>query len=209
MKHIISSIALALVAFIGNAETEPWLNPEFYKEWTLPYHATFKSSNTVAKALDDSYQPESITLNGGWRFFWTKSPNNSPKGFEAVDFDDSNWDTITVPSNWELEGYGKPIYTNINYVFPANPPIVPTDDNPTGCYRRSFTIPTDWNEKNIILNFEGGTASMTVWVNGIYTGYIENSKGPAEFNITDKVTAGENIIACRVMRWSDGSYLEE
>lgn len=209
MKHLILSIALTLVAFIGNAATEPWLNPEFYKDGTLPYHASFKSSNTVAEALDDSYQPESITLNGGWRFFWTKSPNNSPKGFEAVDFDDSSWDIITVPSNWELEGYGKPIYTNINYVFPANPPIVPTDDNPTGCYRRSFTIPSDWNDKNIILNFEGGTASMTVWVNGIYTGYIENSKGPAEFNITDKVKAGENIIACRVMRWSDGSYLED
>lgn len=208
MKHLISLIAAAIVPFMTNA-TEPWINPELYKDGTIPYHATFKSSTTVAEALDDNYKPESINLNGTWRFHWTQSPIDAPKGFEAVDFDDSNWSSITVPSNWELNGYGKPIYTNIKYVFPANPPIVPTDDNPTGCYRRNFTIPADWDDKNVILNFEGGTASMTVWVNGIYTGYIENAKGPAEFNITDKIKPGNNVVACRVMRWSDGSYLED
>lgn len=209
MKHLISLIATAILPFMLNATTEPWLNPEHFKDGTIPYHATFKSSTTVAEALDDNYRPDIIDLNGSWRFHWTQSPVDAPKGFEAVDFDDSDWSTITVPSNWELKGYGKPIYTNIKYVFPANPPIVPTDDNPTGCYRRNFTIPADWSDKNVILNFEGGTASMTVWVNGIYTGYIENAKGPAEFNITDKIKPGDNIVACRVMRWSDGSYLED
>lgn len=209
MKYFATMLTLAAASSMLCAATEPWLSPEHYNEGTEPYHASFKSYPSVKKALNNDHQSSVISLDGEWRFYWTQSPDSSPLRFEAVDFDDSEWPTITVPSNWELKGYGKPIYTNITYVFPANPPIVPSDDNPTGCYRRDLTVPAEWNGKNIYLRFEGATASMSVWVNGIYAGYVQNAKGPAEFDITEKINPGRNTVACRVMRWSDGSYLED
>lgn len=209
MNRTISLLAAAASCAMIASAAVPWMDPEQYNEGTLPYHATFSSYPTVADALADSTPGSRLSLGGDWRFHWTQSPAGAPAGFEAVDYDDSGWDTIKVPSNWELMGYGKPIYTNIKYVFPANPPVVPDDDNPTGCYRRTFTVPAAWDGSDVILRFEGGTASMAVWVNGEYAGYIQNAKGPAEFDITDKLHDGENVVACRVMRWSDGSYLED
>lgn len=209
MKYFATLLTLAAASTVWCNATEPWLSPEHYNEGTTPYHASFKSYKSADDALNGNQQNSVISLDGEWRFYWTQSPDSSPMYFESVDFDDSGWPTITVPSNWELKGYGKPIYTNINYVFPANPPIVPSDDNPTGCYRRVFTVPAEWSDKDVFLHFEGATASMTVWVNGIYAGYVQNAKGPAEFDITDKIKPGDNIVACKVMRWSDGSYLED
>lgn len=210
MKHTIV-LATAICGSIAwcNAE-EPWLSPVHFNEGTTPYHASFHSYHSVEQALTaDNTASAAISLDGAWRFHWSQSPVGAPEGFETPDYDDSSWSTIEVPSNWELQGYGKPIYTNIKYVFPANPPIVPTDDNPTGCYRRDFTIPAEWDGKEVFLHFAGATASMTVWVNGQYAGYVQNAKGPAEFNITDKIVDGRNVVACKVMRWSDGSYLED
>lgn len=209
MKKTIAFIAAAMTPIVWSMAAEPWMSPGDFNEGTVPYHASFNSYPTVSEALRGGESPWSKSLDGEWRFHWTQSPAGAPVGFEAAGYDDSGWDFITVPSNWELHGYGKPIYTNIKYVFPANPPVVPSDDNPTGCYRRSFTVPSEWDGKSVFLRFEGATASMTVWVNGEYAGYVQNAKGPAEFNITDKVTAGDNVVACRVMRWSDGSYLED
>ncbi|MDE6199735.1 MAG: DUF4981 domain-containing protein [Muribaculaceae bacterium] len=210
MKHLITLLAAAIAPLQWCGASEPWLSPAHFNEGTTPYHASFKSYPSAEKAIsEDSDGMAVISLDGDWRFRWTQSPADAPEGFEKTGFDDSGWDTITVPSNWELQGYGKPIYTNIKYVFPANPPIVPSDDNPTGCYRRDFTIPAEWDGKSIFLHFAGATASMTVWVNGEYAGYVQNAKGPAEFNISDKVSPGKNTVACKVMRWSDGSYLED
>jgi len=209
MKKTTAIIAAVVSPLLWCAAAEPWMSPAHFNEGTVPYHASFKSYPTPDDALRGGDSPSTMSLDGEWRFHWSQSPDGAPAGFEAVDFDDSGWDTIAVPSNWELEGYGKPIYTNIKYVFPANPPVVPTDDNPTGCYRRSFSVPAEWGDRSVFLKFEGATASMSVWVNGIYAGYVQNAKGPAEFDITDKLTAGENTVACRVMRWSDGSYLED
>lgn len=207
MKHLTILLAAVTAPLTWCAASEPWLSPDHFNEGTVPYHASFKSCSAAKNAVDDETNVKS--LDGDWRFYWTQSPLDAPQGFEAFDFDDSRWNTISVPSNWELQGYGKPIYTNIKYVFPANPPIVPSDDNPTGCYRRDFTIPADWDGQNIFLHFAGATASMTVWVNGLYAGYVQNAKGPAEFNITDKIRQGRNVVACKVLRWSDGSYLED
>lgn len=209
MTRLITIVAATAVSTLISSADVPWMNPGHYKEGTVPYHATFKSYATEADALGKVGSDAVTSLDGEWRFQWTPTPAVAPQGFEAPDFDDSGWDTIAVPSNWELQGYGKPIYTNIKYVFPTNPPFVPEDDNPTGCYRRTFTAPADRDNCNVYLRFEGGTASMTVWVNGKYAGYIQNAKGPAEFDITDKLHDGENILACKVMRWSDGSYLED
>lgn len=210
MKHLITLLAAAIAPLQWCGALEPWLSPAHFNEGTTPYHASFKSYPSVEKAVSgDNAGATMISLDGDWRFHWTQSPADAPEGFEKTGFDDSGWDTITVPSNWELQGYGKPIYTNIKYVFPTNPPVVPSDDNPTGCYRRDFTIPAEWDGKSIFLHFAGATASMTVWVNGEYAGYVQNAKGPAEFNITEKVRPGKNTVACKVMRWSDGSYLED
>lgn len=208
MKKILSLLAAATVA-AGVSADVPWMNPEKYNEGTLPHHAVLKSYADVDAALKNVASTNVKSLDGDWKFNWVQSPADAPAGFEKPDYDDSAWAAIAVPSNWELQDYGKPIYTNIKYVFPANPPVVPEDDNPTGSYRRKFTVPKEWKGKDVILRFEGGTAGMTVWVNGQYAGYVQNAKGPAEFDITDKLVDGDNVIACRVMRWTDGSYLED
>lgn len=209
MKKTISLLAAMAAAFTVNAADVPWMNPLHYNEGTLPHHASFNRHANIKKALANDAQSNVMSLDGEWKFSWAAKPDDAPAGFEKADYDDSSWTTIAVPSNWELNGYGKPIYTNIKYVFPANPPYVPEDDNPTGSYRRKFAVPADWAGKDVILRFEGSTASMTVWINGEYAGYVQNAKGPAEFDITDKLVDGENVVACRVMRWSDGSYLED
>ena len=132
MKHLITLLAAAIAPLQWCGALEPWLSPAHFNEGTTPYHASFKSYTSVEKAVSsDNAGATMISLDGDWRFHWTQSPADAPEGFEATDFDDSGWDTITVPSNWELQGYGKPIYTNIKYVFPTNPPVVPSDDNPT------------------------------------------------------------------------------
>ena len=132
-----------------------------------------------------------------------------PEFFYRNDYDISDWDNITVPANWELEGYGVPIYTNIVYPFPLNPPFVDRDYNPVGSYKRTFTLPTDWEDKDIYIQFGGVRSAMYVWVNGEKVGYSEGSKTSAEFNITDYIQEGVNNLAVEVYRWSDASYTED
>ena len=121
----------------------------------------------------------------------------------------SDWGEIEVPSNWELEGHGIPIYTNIKYVFPNNPPFVGRDYNPVGSYRRFFELPEIWSEKEVYLHFGGVRSAMYIWVNGQFVGYNEGSKTPAEYRITEHLQAGQNTIAVQVYRWSDASYMED
>ena len=147
-------------------------------------------------------------LNGRWDFYYSNSPAEAPENFYALDFNADNWDTIEVPGHWQLQGFGKPHYTNVRYPFPADPPHVPSD-NPTGCYRRFFTIPKDWLSKTIVLRFEGVDSSFNVWVNGKKVGYSQVSRMPSEFDITDYVHEGENLISVKVYKWCDGSYIED
>lgn len=150
-----------------------------------------------------------ILLNGDWRFRYYKSPLLLPENFQVDDFDDSNWDSITVPSNWQMLGYGRPHYTSSVYPFPVDPPRVPSE-NPTGCYRRNFYIPNDWEEKRILLRFEGVDSAFDVWVNGNYIGYSKGSRLPSEFDISSFIKIGDNNSICVcVYQWSDGSYLED
>ncbi len=147
-------------------------------------------------------------LNGQWDFYYAPTPQEAPADFYNEDFDTSNWDRIKVPSNWQLEGYGRPHYTNIAYPIPVDPPHVPVE-NPTGCYRREFYIPEDWKDFRITLNFEGVDSAFHVWVNGRLAGYSQVSRMPSEFDITPLVKPGKNILAVRVYQWSDGTYLED
>ncbi|MDA3853745.1 MAG: DUF4981 domain-containing protein, partial [Bacteroidales bacterium] len=147
--------------------------------------------------------------NGTWKFNWVYKPAERPIDFYKTDFDVSAWNDIKVPSNWELEGYGTPIYTNIKYPFPKNPPFIDHKHNPVGSYRRNFVLPTQWEGRKVFLHFAAGTSAMYIWVNGEKVGYSQVTKSPAEFDITPYVKRGDNMIAIEVYRWSDGSYIED
>lgn len=147
-------------------------------------------------------------LNGLWKFDYQQAPAMVADGFEQPDFDDTAWEAIEVPSCWQMHGYGKPHYTNTVYPFPLDPPRVPTE-NPTGCYRRCFTLPATWQDRRIHLCFRGVDSAFYVWVNGQKIGFSKGSRLPAEFDITDAVQAGENLLAVEVLQWSDGTYMED
>ncbi|MBV7529451.1 glycoside hydrolase family 2 TIM barrel-domain containing protein [Chitinophaga sp. sic0106] len=190
------------------------------KEPTHVTYIPFPSKETAATTTDTGYaSPLYQSLNGPWKFNWVKHPDERPTDFYRPGFDDQHWKTIPVPANMEMQGYGTPIYTNITYPFRNDPPRVmgpvPGDwttarePNPVGSYRREFTIPEDWDGKEIFLHFDGVISAMYVWVNGKQVGYSENSFSPAEFNITPYIKRGKNTIAVEVYKYSDGSYLED
>ncbi len=150
-----------------------------------------------------------LLLNGVWKFNWVDHPAVRPKDFFRNGYDVSGWDDITVPGSWELQGYGVPIYTDVAYPFPNNEPFIPHDYNPVGSYKRSFVFPASWQGKEVFLHFGGVRSAFYVWVNGQKVGYSQDSKTPAEFNITSLVKPGKNQLAVEVYRFSDGSYLED
>ncbi len=150
-----------------------------------------------------------LSLNGEWKFFWSESPSTRPTAFYQSDYNDNEWDNITVPSVWEREGYGYPIYANVQYPFVAEPFQVPTGkQNHVGSYRKNFTVPEEWNGKRIFIEFGAASSSLTLWVNGERVGYAQGSRTAIEFDITDFVHIGDNLVAVQVTRWNDGSWLE-
>ncbi|ANH83692.1 beta-galactosidase [Niabella ginsenosidivorans] len=172
--------------------------------------ATAYSFASVKEALNGDREKSGryLSLNGLWDFSFALKPDDAPKDFYKQKV--QGWNKITVPSNWEMQGYDKPIYKSAVYPFrPVNPPLVPKDYNGTGCYQRSFTIPKDWKDKNITLHFGGVSSAYKVWINGKFLGYAEDSFLPSEFNITPYLKDGENIVSVWVIRWSDGSFLED
>ncbi|KAB2627403.1 beta-galactosidase [Pyrus ussuriensis x Pyrus communis] len=152
------------------------------------------------------------SLSGYWKFFLASSPKNVPLNFYDSAFHDIQWETLPVPSNWQMHGFDQPIYTNVVYPFPLDPPFVHVE-NPTGCYRTYFDIPKEWNGRRIFLHFEAVDSAFCAWVNGVPIGYSQDSRLPAEFEITDYCypfsTDKKNVLAVQVFRWSDGSYLED
>ena len=196
-----------------------WEDPTTIGINKLPGRATLYSYPDArsAQSMDREENPWYRSLNGEWAFHFSKNPAERPRNFYQNNFTKSNsWTTIPVPANWELEGHGTPIYTNWNYPFePVNPPYIPHDEsedphrsNPVGSYLKTFTLPTDWKDQRILLHFGGVSSAMYVWLNGELVGYSQDSRLPAEFDISDKVKSGENRLAVEVYRWSDGSYLE-
>ena len=163
--------------------------------------------NLQKKPIEES--PYYYSLNGKWKFYHVDKPADRPAGFERNDYDVSTWAEITVPGDWQRQGYDYPIYVNATYPFPANPPHAPQNFNPVGSYKYKFTVPATWGtDKNIIIHFGSINSAGYLWINGNYVGYSEDSKTPAEWDITKYLVPGENQLALQVFRWSDGSYLE-
>ncbi len=189
--------------------TEPWEDPLVSGINRDPSRATAYSYNTVKDALKgDRNISRMISLNGEWDFFFAMKPADAPIDFYKARV--TGWKKIEVPSNWEMKGYDKPIYKSAVYPFrPVNPPHVPRDYNGVGCYQRTFTIPSNWKGMNITLHFGGVSSAYKVWLNGKFLGYAEDSFLPSEFNITPYLQEGENILSVWVIRWSDGSFLED
>jgi len=184
-----------------------WENPQVAHINRLPGRAyTFPYPDEASAKAGAS--PWVQSLNGRWKFHYAETPAEAPQTFFEEGFDVSGWDSIPVPSNWQMQGYGRPHYTNVQYPFPVDPPRVPTE-NPTGSYRRDFYVPDDWADRQIFLRFEGVDSAFYVWVNGKMVGFSKGSRIPAEFDVTSLVRPGMNTIAVRVYQWSDGSYCED
>jgi beta-galactosidase len=217
-KAVVSVLTLLCVFYVSiNAQAPKWENPEWENPEIFQINreaptASFYRYKDVKTALEnESWEssPFYLSLKGRWNFKYAENVMARPVNFFEDDFDSSDWDKIPVPSNWELHGHGIPIYTNVIYPFPKNPPFIPHDQNPVGSYKRDFEIPENWEGKNIYLHFGGVSGATYVWVNGQKIGYNEGSKTPAEFNITKHLKEGKNSLAVQVLRWSDASYLED
>ena len=187
-----------------------WENPSVLGINRTRPHATYIPYQTVKCALKD--EPSSsrfyLLLNGKWKFKYSRNPYSRPIEFYREDYDISGWDDIMVPGNWELQGFGMPIYLDEEYPFRPDPPRVPHDWNPVGSYRRDFILPEGWEHRQVFVHFASVRSAMYLWVNGHQVGYGEGSRTPMEFNITKYIRRGVNTIAAEVYRWSDGSYLE-
>lgn len=210
---------------IERPRQEYWENQTIFEENKEKAHATLiPYPNEAALRADVSffYQPWHTpkstyykSLNGQWKFKWVKEPKIRPMDFYKTEFDVTSWDNIQVPSNWEMKGYGTPLYVNQDQPFKLQPPYIRAwsddpnwDPNPVGSYRRDFEIPNEWENKQIFINFGGIYGAAYIWVNGQYVGYTQGANNDHEFDLTSYVHKGKNMIAVQVIKWSDGSYLE-
>jgi beta-galactosidase len=188
-----------------------WENPAVVGRNKEAAHAALMPFPDRESAVggDSTTSPWFQSLNGTWRFRWSPNPATRPAEFFRPDFEVDSWDEIPVPSNWQLHGYGYPIYTNIRYAWgEPDPPHVPHFFNPVGSYRREFTIPEEWSGRQVFVHFAGVDSAFYFWINGQKVGYSQGSRTPAEFNITRFLKGGTNVLAAEVYRYSDGSYLE-
>jgi beta-galactosidase len=191
-------------------EGDAWEIPQITELNRDKSRATAYSFATEKDALlgNRDKTPRLLSLNGLWDFSFAIKPADAPKDFYKSRV--SDWKQLAVPSNWEMNGYDLPIYKSAKYPFrPVNPPFVPQDYNGVGSYQRTFSMPAGWQNQNVTLHFGGVSSAFKVWVNGKFLGYGEDSCLPSEFNVTPYVQAGENVVSVQVMRWSDGSYLED
>lgn len=213
LKVLLISVLVGLLLFSGGySQGQPdWENPEiFERNQTLP-HATLMPFETIKQALENNRKssPYHYTLNGIWKFHLAENPEEAPGEFFRKGYDTGDWHDIRVPSNWQMEGFGYPLFRNIGQPFPENPPGVPKNFNPVGSYVRTFTLPKPWKGRQILLHFEGVHSASYVWVNGQEVGYNQGGMDPAEYDITEFLARGKNTIAVKVLRYSDGSYMED
>ena len=213
MKRLVIIFALLLAITAQAQEVRDWENPAVLGINKLPYHATLQLPSKEKECK------EIISLDGQWLFHWSRNPEERPIDFYREDYDVSRWGKITVPGNWQTQGYGTPIYININYPFVRNRPSVTSEPpkdwtayenrNPVGSYVTFVDVTKEMLSQNLILHFGGVHSAMYVWVNGQKVGYSQNSMSPAEFDVTKYLRVGKNKLAVEVYRWSDGSYLED
>jgi beta-galactosidase len=206
---LVGALALLLQPAAPAADV-PWEDPAVFERGQVPGRATLMPFGSVGEALanDRKASASCLLLRGTWKFDWAPVPEAAPARFFEPGFDASGWADIEVPGSWQMQGFGHAKFRNIQHPFPADPPRVPKDDNPVGSYRRTFVLPEGWRDRQVFLHFEGVKSASTVWVNGREVGYNEGGMEPAEYDVTAHVRPGENTIAVRVLRWSDGSYLE-
>jgi beta-galactosidase len=193
-------------------QVNDWENQQVVGRNKEAAHVTLVPFADVASALSGERHgsPFFKLLNGDWKFKFSANPQAAPPDFYQVGYADQDWDTMAVPSNWQMLGYGLPRYLANDYPFDkSNPPFIPQETNETGCYRSLFSVPETWHGKQIFINFDGVDSAFYLWINGQMVGYSQDSRLPAEFNITAFVHPGENLLAARVYRFSDGSYLED
>ncbi len=198
-----------------------WENPNVFDRNKTARHNTLLPYGDMASAIEGTRQASIYhkSLNGKWKFSWAKNPNERVADFYQNGYDDSNWAEIPVPGNWEMHGYGVPIYTNVGYPHATDEPYIMTTPNPdftaylqrnpVGSYRKKFEIPANWDGRKVFIHFDGVMSAFYLWVNGQKVGYSQDSMTPAEFDITDYLTPGTNTLATEVYRWCDGSYLED
>lgn len=187
-----------------------WQNPAVLHRNREAARSSFFPFDQLAAAARQQRadSPWYRSLNGRWRFSWHSAPDRAPNDFHDCEYDDSGWDEIPVPSNWEMHGYDRPQYTNVRYPFPLDPPFVP-DDTPVGCYRRAFAIPADWRGRRVTIHFSGVDSYFELFVNGTFIGSSKGAHLPAEFCLDGHLADGENCLAVKVWQWSDGAYLED
>ncbi len=213
------SVFLSLfLTYVGFAQDLPdWENPAVISRNTERPHTTLipYADEVSALKFDKTSSPYFKLLNGTWKFKWVSHPSKVSGDFFQLNVNTSTWDDLPVPSNWQVIGakegrpYDRPIFTNIKHPFPANPPRIVADTNAVGLYRTFFSLPSNWQGRDVFLHFAGVQSAFYVWVNGLQVGYHEDGMTPAEFNITKNLRAGDNQIAVQVINWSDGSYLED
>ncbi len=190
--------------------TNFWENPEVFNIGQETPHTNLFPYPDIPFLWENVKEnsPWYKSLNGSWKFKYVDAPNKRPKGFQEDSYNTSSWGDIKVPANWELEGHGVPIYVNDHYPFPKNPPFIPHDNNPVGSYKKTFTIPDQWEGRQVYIHFGSVKSAAHFWINGTWLGYNQDSMTPIEFDITRYIKKGENTIAVEVYRWCDGSYLE-
>jgi beta-galactosidase len=205
-------IVLYVVPAMGQAEDRPaWDNPAVLQINREKPHSTMMvfSSKEQASVMHPERSQWHFSLNGRWQFDWSKNPSRKPDDFYQTGFDAAGWDHIDVPSNWEVEGFGTPVYSNVPYPYNTSELRTPKEWNPVGSYRKWVEVPEDWDGRRVYLHFDGVQSAFYLWVNGEQVGYSQGSRTPAEFDVTDYLTKGKNLVAVQVYRWSDGSYLED
>jgi len=219
--RLVAFVLLNAVAGVAFAGSPDWENEQvLHLNAELP-RASFVPFATVPQALagNAAGSPFFASLNGSWKFHWSPAPESRPANFFATNFDDSAWTNIDVPANWEMKGFGVPIYLGSGYPFKIDPPRVTSEPptnwtayaqrDPVGSYRRNFDLPGNWAGRRVFIHFDGVDSAFYLWVNGVRVGFSKDSRTPAEFELTDWVRAGANQLAVEVYRWSDGSYLED
>lgn len=214
MLKLITQLTLATLfinSTFSHAQTrEPWENHQVFAINKEAPHATLFpfASPSAALVNNKANSANYLLLNGLWKFNWQRSAQSQPVGFEQSDYDDSNWGHIPVPGNWEVKGYGYPIYLDERFPFTTTWPNAPKDYNPIGSYRKTFELPNHWKNKQVFLHVGAAKSSLDVWLNGEKVGFSQGSKTPAEFDLSPYLTDKNNTLAFQIRRWTDASYLE-
>lgn len=206
------SLFLVMLSIItGCKKTNDWENSELFEKNKQKAHAWFiPFSNTEIKDAYDLYASDNIkVLNGNWKFHWSATPGERPAEFYKEDFNTNDWKEIPVPGNWQMNGYGYPLYTNVRYPFTKNEPYVDHEINEVGSYKHSFELPESWNGKQVFIHFGAVKSAFYLWINGEFVGYSQGSKLPAEFDVTRFLKPGKNTLSTEVYRFCDGNYLED